>query len=262
MTKIKTLSYWVLFFVIVLFSIAQAQDYEFSRLLHPIQIEPQGTFVVQGLNDQWTKPVLVKSSEQSDTYLTSDSIDANLGPLLGDENHIYVGATSYLDDGNFTVRLIIKLKDEEKRKELAKTLKQKIENGTLGTFKRPYPDLVKFISASVFFDLEKQVAHFQHVSWVDRDGALIGTDQDEDIDLTTHKGYSKTANEINALFHKEIVRLLRDPKIADNLADTENRRKEMGQGTFKNSVIRKWNEKHGIKNEDPVAENEDSQQTK
>jgi len=260
----RALAYWALYFVFAFLNISStyAQDYEFSRLLHPVQLGPQGTFVVQGLNDQWTKPVLVKSSEQSDTYITSDSLDANLGPLLGDENHIYVGATSYLDDGNFTVRLIIKLKDEKKRKELAKTLKQKIESGTLGTFKRPYPDLVKFISAFVFFDLKKQVAYFQHVSWIDRDGALIGTDQDEDIDLTTHKGYLKTANDIDALFHKEITRLLRDPKIADNLADTENRRKEMGQGTFKNSVIRKWNEKHGIKNEDPVAENVDSLQTK
>lgn len=258
----KTASYWVLFFVFALFSLSQAQDYESSRLLHPIQIGPQRTFVVQGLNDQWTKPVLVKSSSQSDIYITSDSIDANLGPLLGDENHIYAGATSYLDDGNFSVRLIIKLKDEKKRKELARTLKQKIENGTLGTYKKPYPDLVKFISAFVYFDLEKQVAYFQHVSWIDRDGALIGADQNEDFDLTTHKGYSKTANDINALFHREITRLLRNPKVADNLVDTENRRKETGQGTFKNPIIRKWNNTHGIKNEDPIAQNEDSQQTK
>jgi hypothetical protein len=254
----KLISCVIIFFVFAFPTKARAGDYDF---LHPISIGPLETFIVLGVYDKWSKPVLVKSSPQSDTYITSDSIEANLGPLLGDENYIYVGATSYLDDGNFTVRLIIKLKDEKERKKLAKALKQKIENGTLGTFKRPYPDLVKFLSVFVFFDLEKQIAHFQHVSWIDRDGALIGTDQDEDIDLTTHKVYLKTANDINALFHKEITRLLRDPKIADNLTDTENRRKEMGQGTFKNPVIRKWNEKHGIKNEDPAAENEASQQT-
>jgi len=255
----RILSYGILFFVFAFSNISQAGDYDF---LHPISIGPRGIFIVLGLYDKWTEPVLVKSTPQSDTYITSDSIDANLGPLLGDENHIYAGATSYLDDGNFTVRLIIKLKDEKKIKELARTLKQRIENGTLDTYKKPYPDLVRFISALVYFDLEKQVAHFQHVSWIDRDGALIGIDRNEAFDLTTHKGYSKTANDINTLFHKSIARLLRNPKISDNLVDTENRRKEMGQGTFKNPIIRKWNDKHGIKNEDPIEQKENSQQAR
>ncbi len=231
----RKLLYVVSIGVIFIASIVHAQETE--NFLRPIIPGPLDTFIMQGFGGQWTRPILILSNDKINAYISSDSVDMNLSTFTD-----FALGTSYLVDGNFTVMLVIKFKDEKARKELASDIKKKLEAGTLQSWKRPYPELLKYLSTVAFFDMQNSKAFFKQPSWIDRDGELIAFDEDATFDLkdAKHSTFFKLSNRISAFLNKAIEKLLENPKMADKLRDAQSYRKERDFPPFKNQAIEKW----------------------
>lgn len=158
------------------------------------------------INDGLAVPILIYSNEKMNVYIPNDMVTFNLF------------WSKYPQNGNFSFTVYIEPTDETMRQEYISLIKERLNNGTVTTIGRYYPDLLAYVARDMYFDMGKNQVTISREVFIDKNGNFIAMRQGFKDIVPLNNQYS-TFQKIAAAASRVLESAKKEPVIADRIKD-------------------------------------------